>query len=97
MCFRCFIFGFRFRQVDDCRRTHNYDEFICTFLSMLAFQGTLAELVSQSISRKSGNGMNAALSNNRTNISRQYKKTANSHTKKTTGKRRKGRNKYKKK
>lgn len=31
--------------MDDCRRTHNYDEFICTFLSMLAEQGKLAELV----------------------------------------------------
>lgn len=34
-------------KVDDCRRTHNYDEFICTFLSMLAEQGKLAELVQQ--------------------------------------------------
>ncbi|XP_017773739.1 PREDICTED: ubiquitin carboxyl-terminal hydrolase calypso isoform X2 [Nicrophorus vespilloides] len=34
-------------KVDDCRRTHNYDEFICTFLSMLAEQGKLAELVEQ--------------------------------------------------
>jgi len=34
-------------QVDDCRRTHNYDEFFCTFLSMLAEQGTLASLVEQ--------------------------------------------------
>jgi len=33
--------------VDDCRRTHNYDEFFCTFLSMLAEQGTLASLVEQ--------------------------------------------------
>ena len=26
-------------QVDDQRRTHNYDEFICTFISMLAQEG----------------------------------------------------------
>ncbi|XP_077290471.1 ubiquitin carboxyl-terminal hydrolase calypso [Arctopsyche grandis] len=32
-------------KVDDARRTHNYDEFICTFLSMLAERGRLAELV----------------------------------------------------
>ncbi|XP_014243381.1 ubiquitin carboxyl-terminal hydrolase calypso isoform X2 [Cimex lectularius] len=32
-------------KIDDCRRTHNYDEFICTFLSMLAEQGKLTELV----------------------------------------------------
>ena len=36
-----------FKQIDDCRRTHNYDEFICTFLSMLAQQGKLADLVQQ--------------------------------------------------
>lgn len=76
-------------KVDDCRRTHNYDEFICTFLSMLAQQGALAELVSQSISRKSAS---SAISRG---IVRQYKK--NDRSKKSTGKRRKGRNKYKKK
>lgn len=36
-------------QVDDCRRTHNYDQFICTFLSMLAEQGQLADLVEQQL------------------------------------------------
>ncbi|VEN62664.1 unnamed protein product [Callosobruchus maculatus] len=36
-------------KVDDCRRTHNYDEFICTFLSMLAEQGKLADLVEQNL------------------------------------------------
>lgn len=77
-------------KVDDCRRTHNYDEFICTFLSMLAHQGALAELVSQSISRKS-----ASSAINR-GIVRQYNKK-NDRSKKSTGKRRKGRNKYKKK
>lgn len=76
-------------KVDDCRRTHNYDEFICTFLSMLAHQGALAELVSQSISRKSASG---SLTNR---IGRPYKKS--DRTKKSSGKRRKGRNKYKKK
>lgn len=68
---------------------------------MLAHQGSLAELVSQSISRKSSNGMGSAISNNRANISRQYKKSASGgggdRTKKASGKRRKGRNKYKKK
>ncbi|XP_060803218.1 ubiquitin carboxyl-terminal hydrolase calypso [Amyelois transitella] len=38
-------------KVDDCRRTHNYDEFICTFLSMLAEQGALAELVAAQLER----------------------------------------------
>ncbi|KAI5715562.1 hypothetical protein M8J77_018278 [Diaphorina citri] len=32
---------------DDSRRTHNYDQFICAFLSMLTVQGTLAHLVAQ--------------------------------------------------
>ncbi|XP_033252234.1 ubiquitin carboxyl-terminal hydrolase calypso-like [Drosophila miranda] len=34
-------------KVDASRRTHNYDKFICTFLTMLAHQGVLGELVSQ--------------------------------------------------
>lgn len=34
-------------KIDDCRRTHSYDQFICTFLSMLAQEGHLAELVEQ--------------------------------------------------
>ncbi|KAJ8683241.1 hypothetical protein QAD02_019033 [Eretmocerus hayati] len=39
-------------KIDDCRRTHNYDEFICTFLSMLAQQGKLSELVQQHLQLK---------------------------------------------
>lgn len=38
-------------KVDDCRRTHNYDEFICTFLSMLTERGALAELVAAQLER----------------------------------------------
>lgn len=34
-------------KIDDCRRTHNYDQFICTFLTMLAQKGILADLVQQ--------------------------------------------------
>ncbi|ODM99954.1 Ubiquitin carboxyl-terminal hydrolase calypso [Orchesella cincta] len=34
-------------KIDGCRRTHDYSDFICTFLSMLAEQGKLAELVEQ--------------------------------------------------
>lgn len=102
-------------KVDDSRRTHNYDEFICTFLSMLAHQGCLAELVSQSISRKSSSQMllagggshssgigvggiaNAVISGQlaKNRIARPHKK--NERSKKQTGKRRKGRNKYAKK
>ncbi|XP_031641210.1 ubiquitin carboxyl-terminal hydrolase calypso [Contarinia nasturtii] len=80
-------------KVDDCRRTHNYDEFICTFLSMIAQRGILAELVSQQLltPRKSINSLGG--NGNRGNkIS--YKKTTQ---KSTGGKRRKGRNKYAKK
>lgn len=39
-------------QVDDCRRTHNYDEFITTFLTMLAQEGALGELVQQHLRAK---------------------------------------------
>lgn len=35
-----------FLQIDDQRRTHNYDEFICTFISMLAQEGEGASIVS---------------------------------------------------
>lgn len=45
----CFGKNKTFLQIDDCRRTHNYDEFICTFLSMLAEQGKLANLVEQNL------------------------------------------------
>ncbi|CAG9102419.1 hypothetical protein JYU34_005851 [Plutella xylostella] len=38
-------------KVDDCRRTHNYDEFICAFLSMLAERGALGELVGAQLDR----------------------------------------------
>ncbi|GAB1599343.1 ubiquitin carboxyl-terminal hydrolase calypso-like isoform X2 [Argonauta hians] len=34
-------------KIDDCRRTHSYDQFVCTFLSFLAQEGHLAELVEQ--------------------------------------------------
>lgn len=39
-------------RIDDCRRKHNYDEFICTFLSMLAKEGHLANLIDQQMSGK---------------------------------------------
>ncbi|KAK7102465.1 hypothetical protein V1264_020680 [Littorina saxatilis] len=44
-------------KIDDCRRTHNYDDFITTFLTMLAEQGHLAELVNDNlmIQRKPSN------------------------------------------
>ncbi|GFY55470.1 ubiquitin carboxyl-terminal hydrolase BAP1 [Trichonephila inaurata madagascariensis] len=44
-------------KVDDCRRTHNYDQFICTFLSMLAEQGKLADLVEQQLVVKRRQGV----------------------------------------
>ncbi|XP_067629099.1 ubiquitin carboxyl-terminal hydrolase calypso isoform X2 [Eurosta solidaginis] len=84
-------------KVDDCRRTHNYDEFICTFLSMLAHQGVLGELVSQHIlpSKKlGGQGMNRFSKG-----STQYatpQKQKNCEPSKNSGRRRKGRNKCKK-
>nr|XP_044991812.1 ubiquitin carboxyl-terminal hydrolase BAP1 isoform X2 [Jaculus jaculus] len=44
-------------KVDDQRRTHNYDEFICTFISMLAQEGMLANLVEQNISVRRRQGV----------------------------------------
>lgn len=37
------------KQIDGCRRTHDYNDFICTFLSMMAEQGTVVELVEQQL------------------------------------------------
>ena len=49
-----------FLQIDDCRRTHNYDQFICTFLSMLAKEGHLADLVEKhSLIKKRHTGLGA--------------------------------------
>lgn len=50
-------------KTDDCRRVHNYDQFICTFLSMLAQQGKLADLVQQhlSVQRKQLNPVSSSV------------------------------------
>lgn len=42
-------------KIDDCRRTHNYDQFICTFLTMLAQRGILADLVQQHLGTQKKN------------------------------------------
>lgn len=78
-------------KVDDSRRTHNYDEFICTFLQMLAEQGQLGELVSQNLnaSRKPP-GTNTATNR----MAKPYVKKTTSP--KTSGKRRRGRKVVKK-
>ncbi|XP_013080579.2 ubiquitin carboxyl-terminal hydrolase calypso-like isoform X1 [Biomphalaria glabrata] len=39
-------------QIDACRRTHNYDTFIMTFLSMLAEQGVLGDLMEENMAIK---------------------------------------------
>ncbi|XP_058791059.1 ubiquitin carboxyl-terminal hydrolase calypso isoform X2 [Phymastichus coffea] len=76
-------------KIDDCRRTHNYDEFICTFLSMLAQQGKLAELVQQHLQLKK----QPTVSVNR--VHRNSKKTDTNRTTSVPRKRR-GRTKCKK-
>lgn len=38
--------------IDDCRRVHNYDEFITTFLTMLAEQNLLGDLVQHGMGYK---------------------------------------------
>jgi len=49
-------------KIDACRRTHNYDQFLVTFLSMLAEQNLLAPLVEESISgRRPSAGATAKL------------------------------------
>ncbi|KAJ8265196.1 hypothetical protein COCON_G00142950 [Conger conger] len=44
-------------KIDDQRRTHNYDEFICTFITMLSQEGMLASLVEQNISVRRRQGV----------------------------------------
>lgn len=39
-------------KIDACRRTHNYDQFIVTFLSMLAEQGLLGDLMEENMTIK---------------------------------------------
>lgn len=45
-------------KIDDCRRTHNYDPFITTFLTMMADHGLLADLVDQHTTIKRRYGLN---------------------------------------
>uniref|UniRef100_A0A1B0A3Q6 Ubiquitin carboxyl-terminal hydrolase n=1 Tax=Glossina pallidipes TaxID=7398 RepID=A0A1B0A3Q6_GLOPL len=85
-------------KVDDCRRTHNYDEFICTFLSMLAHQGVLGELVSQHLlpSKKiSGQNVTSRIGKQSANNT-VAQKQKNGKSPKAPGRRRKGRNKCRK-
>ncbi|XP_014671089.1 PREDICTED: ubiquitin carboxyl-terminal hydrolase calypso-like [Priapulus caudatus] len=53
-------------KIDDCRRTHDYDPFITTFLSMLAEQGILAKLVEQNTTVKRRQGVNVGRLNRKT-------------------------------
>ncbi|XP_030380673.1 ubiquitin carboxyl-terminal hydrolase calypso [Scaptodrosophila lebanonensis] len=96
-------------KVDASRRTHNYDKFICTFLSMLAHQGRLGDLVSQHLlpSKKiSGQSManrvtkqtttTTNVSSNAALATKQQTPKNGKSSGKTPGRRRKGRNKCKK-
>ncbi|KAK3755026.1 hypothetical protein QZH41_011063 [Actinostola sp. cb2023] len=60
--------------VDHCRRTHNYDSFVCTFLTMLAEQGQLAQLVEQQASLKRRIAQSAA---QKKHVKRAYKRRNN--------------------
>ncbi|KAL6424684.1 hypothetical protein ACFW04_009981 [Cataglyphis niger] len=74
-------------KIDDCRRTHNYDEFICTFLSMLAQQGKLAELVQQHLTLKKHTSVS---------VNRVHRSSKKSDTRPNSSRRRRGRTKCKK-
>ncbi|KYM89064.1 Ubiquitin carboxyl-terminal hydrolase BAP1 [Atta colombica] len=74
-------------KIDDCRRTHNYDEFICTFLSMLAQQGKLAELVQQHLTLKKHSSVS---------VNRVHRSSKKSDTRQNSSRRRRGRTKCKK-
>ncbi|XP_034943722.1 ubiquitin carboxyl-terminal hydrolase calypso [Chelonus insularis] len=74
-------------KIDDCRRTHNYDEFICTFLSMLAQQGKLAELVQQHLTLKKHTTVT---------VNRVHRSSKKSDSRPNASRRRRGRTKCKK-
>ncbi|XP_008552131.1 ubiquitin carboxyl-terminal hydrolase calypso [Microplitis demolitor] len=74
-------------KIDDCRRTHNYDEFICTFLSMLAQQGKLAELVQQHLTLKKHTSVT---------VNRVHRSSKKTDARPNTSRRRRGRTKCKK-
>ncbi|XP_003691787.1 ubiquitin carboxyl-terminal hydrolase calypso isoform X2 [Apis florea] len=74
-------------KIDDCRRTHNYDEFICTFLSMLAQQGKLAELVQQHLTLKKHTSVS---------VNRVHRSSKKADTRPNSSRRRRGRTKCKK-
>jgi len=52
--------------VDDCRRVHDYDEFITTFLAMLAEQGHLGDLLEQALNLKKNSSGGAEASSSAT-------------------------------
>lgn len=74
-------------KIDDCRRTHNYDEFICTFLSMLAQQGKLADLVQQHLVQHRKPGLA---------VPRVQRPTKKPDPRPNSSRRRRGRTKYRK-
>lgn len=45
----------RKHKIDDCRRVHDYDEFITTFVSMLAEQSLLGDLLEHGLNMKRSN------------------------------------------
>ena len=77
-------------RIDDCRRVHDYDEFITTFLAMLAEQGHLGDLLEHSlnmssISHKKKPALNTSNGNSNgssTSNSSKSKKSKNSLSKK---------------
>ncbi|XP_070558921.1 ubiquitin carboxyl-terminal hydrolase BAP1-like isoform X2 [Ptychodera flava] len=70
--------------VDDCRRTHNYDPFISTFLSILAEQDLLAGLVDQHmvIRRRQGYSLGRLLKTSKPDKRRRSRPSLKKKTKK---------------
>lgn len=81
-------------KVDDCRRTHNYDEFICTFLSMLAHEGALGDLLLPRKMSNQGQSSTAVGQNRPSSTAAAGKPQAKG---KSAGKRRRAKNKCRKK
>lgn len=75
-------------KIDDCRRTHNYDPFLFTFLSMLAEQGKLNSLIEKHSQIKSRKGLSRGKLTRRKSTSKRKQRPSGDKMKKKSGKNR---------
>ncbi|XP_045600724.1 ubiquitin carboxyl-terminal hydrolase calypso isoform X1 [Procambarus clarkii] len=84
-------------KIDDSRRTHNYDQFIITFLAMLAEQGKMGDLVKQQLqpSRKRPAPAPTTPRGSKTSLKKTESKTSPNASSKKRGRKKKAKGKRK--